>query len=370
MTRPGNRPLPGWQLVLLVWTAWGLVSAVQQHASYALSRGIALPWSTSLLTQLGLAAGWALATPGIVWLGRRFPFERGNWVSSLAVHLTAALSLAVVLNFGYAWLALPLLPAPLDAPPPGTRALQLLVGWLLADTTVYAAILSVGALLEQQRRLRTRDLAAAQLETQLTQAELQALQMQLQPHFLFNALHTVGALVRTGNQAGAVQVLTSLGDLLRRVLDRSVAHEVPLRQELDFARAYLDIERIRFRDRLTVEIHAEDEVLEAAVPHLVLQPLIENAIRHGVAPTPGHCAVRIEAARTGTSLALSVTDDGTHPTVPARPAGGNGIGLANTRARLARLYGDAGRMVFESTPPRGHAVRIALPYRGVNPPGG
>jgi two-component sensor histidine kinase len=355
-----NSKWSGWLLVVAVWTGYGLVSAVEQHASYALSRGISLLWSVSLTTQLGLAAAWCLATPGIVWLGRRFPPERGRWWSSLPVHLTAALLLAVILNFGYAWLAYPLLPAQPNAPPATTRALQLLAGWLLADTVVYAAILCVSTLIQQQRRLRARDLAAAQLETQLTRAELQALQMQLQPHFVFNALHTVGALVRTNNQAGAIQVLTGLGDLLRRVLDRAATQEVPLRQELDFARTYLDIEQIRFRDRLTIEVLAGPEIQDAAVPHLILQPLVENAIRHGVAPTPGACTVRVSAERMGDRLHLTVSDDGTG-TDNGRPD--IGIGLANTRARLTRLYGRDGHLVFDVSAPRGHAVRVSLPYR-------
>ncbi|HSB54669.1 MAG TPA: histidine kinase, partial [Gemmatimonadales bacterium] len=255
------------------------------------------------------------------------------------------------------------LPAQPNAPPPNARALQLLAGWLLADTVVYAAILSVSTLVDQQRRLRARDLTAAQLETQLTRAELQALQMQLQPHFVFNALHTVGAMVRTNNQAGAIQVLTGLGDLLRRVLDRAAAQEVPLRQELDFARTYLEIEQIRFRDRLTVEVVAQPDILEAAVPHLVLQPLVENAIRHGVAPTPGHCTVRVVAERAGDRLHLTVSDDGSSS--PDHGARDDGIGLANTRARLARLYGADGHLVFDVSAPRGHAVRVALPYHAV-----
>lgn len=356
----------GWWLILLVWTAYGLVGAVQQHASYALSRGIALPWSISLLTQLGLASGWALATPGIIWLGRRFPLERGRWTTSLPVHLAAALLLAIVLNLAYAWLAFPLLPAAPNAPPATTRALQLLAGWLLADTVVYTAVVTASTLADQQRRLRARDLAAAELETQLTKAELQALEMQLQPHFLFNSLHTIGAMVRTGNQAGAIQVLTGLADLLRRVLDRSASHEVPLRQELDFARTYLEIERVRFRDRLTVEVLAPADLLDAPVPHLVLQPLIENAIRHGVAPTPGPCTVRVEAARNNGTLSLTVLDDGLAPAAPDTDRGA-GIGLANTRARLARLYGDGSELHFDLNPPRGHAVRIVLPYRETRP---
>ncbi len=358
-----TRRVPEWIVILGVWTVYGLVSTAQQHAGYELSRGIALPWTTSLAAQMPLAYAWALATPGIRWLGRRFPLERERVLSSVPVHLLACLVLAYLLNLGYAWYSLPLLPAPATPQPTSQRAIQLFVGWAVADGMVYWAILSVSVVLDHQRRLRARELSAAQLETQLAVAELQALQMQLQPHFLFNALHTIGALVRTGDRSTALRVVTGLGELLRRVLDRAAAQEVPLRQELDFARNYLEIEQIRFRDRLTIEIEADAAVLEAQVPHLLLQPLIENAIRHGIAPTPGACLVRVEAGRAGPYLCLAVRDDGAGapPSAPERP--GNGIGLSNTRARLTRLYGTEGRLELLPVGGRGHEVRIAIPYR-------
>ncbi len=363
---PGMRKVPGWAVVMGVWTVYGLISAAQQHASYSLSRGTALPWLTSLITQMPLAYACALATPGIHWLGRRFPFERRKWPLSLAVHLVASLVFVLVLNIGYAYYALPLLPPPPTPRPIWDRAMALVVSWALADTMLYCAILSVSVVVDHQRRLRARELSASQLETQLARAELQALQMQLQPHFLFNALHTVGALVRTGDRDTAIRVVTGLGDLLRRVLDRASQQEVPLRQELEFARNYLEIEQIRFRDRLQVEIDADPEVLEASVPHLLLQPLIENAIRHGITPTPGACLVRVEAGRAGTYLCLVVRDDGAATMPPAGNRPTEGIGLANTRARLTRLYGEEGQLEFLPVHPRGHEVRIALPYRQGN----
>lgn len=340
---------------------YGLVGTGQQHAAALLARGSAPPWHVSFLIQMGLAMAWAAATPGVIWLGRRFPFERGRVGLSLAVHVSAAVLLALTLNAGYAYLALPHLPPPPTPVPTAYRAAQLFVGWVLADTMLYAAILSVSVLARHREQFRTRELATAQLETQLARAELRALEMQLQPHFVFNALHTVSALVRTGDRDAAVRVVTGLGDLLRRVLDRAPAQEVLLREELDFARAYLEIEQVRFRDRLRVEVAAEPAVLDARVPRLVLQPLVENAIRHGVAPTPGPCTVRVAAARAGSYLCLSVADDGTAP-APAPDTGG-GIGLANTRARLARLYGEDGQLVLLAMAPRGHEVRVSLPWR-------
>lgn len=358
---PATRRVPDGVVILAVWTVYGLVSTAQQHAGFELSRGIALPWTTSLAAQMPLAYGWALATPGIRWLGRRCPLERGRLLRSVPVHLVACLLLAWLLNLGYAWHSLPLLPPPATPQPTSQRAIQLFVGWAVADGMVYWAILSVSVVVDHQRRLRARELSQAQLETQLALAELQALRMQLQPHFLFNALHTVGSLVRTGDRATALRVVTGLGDLLRRILDPATEQEVPLRQELELARQYLEIEQIRFRDRLEIQIEADAAVLEARVPHLLLQPLLENAIRHGIAPRPGACQVSVEAGRAGGYLCLVVRDEGVEEAVPARA--GSGIGLGNTRARLDRLYGAEGRLELLSTSGRGHEVRVAIPYR-------
>jgi two-component sensor histidine kinase len=373
VTPAGDRPsrrIPEWAIILGAWTLYGLVGAAQQHVSYALSRGEALPWSTALGTQLPLALAWAAATPVILWLGRRFPLTRARWPESVAVHLMACLTLAFLLNMGYAYLALPLLPPPTVPRPAAERGMQLFVGWVLSDAMVYWAILSVSLVLGHQRRLRARELAAAQLETQLAETELHALQMQLQPHFLFNALHTVGALVRTGDRDAALRVVTGLGDLLRRVLDRATAQEVPLRQELELATSYLEIEQVRFRDRLRVEIEAGPAALEAAVPHLLLQPLVENAIRHGIGPNPGAGLVRLEAARVGTQLRIVVRDAADVPPDPAPERRSSGIGLSNTAARLSRLYGNKGELTLTQVGAAGHEVRIDIPFRRWDDHGG
>jgi LytS/YehU family sensor histidine kinase len=214
---------------------------------------------------------------------------------------------------------------------------------------------------EHQRRLRERELAASQLETQLVRADLQALKMQLQPHFLFNALHTIGSLVRTGDKDGAIRVVAGLGDLLRRVQDGGSQQEVALDQELEFVRAYLAIERIRFRDRLDVTIDVPDEVRDAVVPHLILQPLVENAIRHGIAQRRDAGRLQVRARQAGERLEVSVRDDG--PGLPNGQPPGGGIGLANARARLERLYGADCELTFGNAAGRGFEVRVSVPLR-------
>ncbi|HEY3279993.1 MAG TPA: histidine kinase [Gemmatimonadales bacterium] len=350
-----------WDLILGVWTAYWLLNTAQQNVLFSMSRGYSLPWWISFLLQYPLAYAWALATPAILWLGRRFPFDKRVWPTSVAVHIAICCAWVFVLDLGYAYHAanvLPVRPMPLLE-----RASMFFVSWVLSDGLLYWMVLSVGYAVDHHRRYRERELIASQLETQLAQADLQALKMQLHPHFLFNALHTIGSLVRTGDRDNAVRVVAGLGDLLRRVLDGAAQQEVPLKQELAFIRNYLDIEQVRFHDRLTVAINVDPEVLEARVPHLILQPLVENAIRHGIAPHRAAGRVVVGARRVDDRVQLVVRDDGpgigNGDTETARP----GIGLSNTRARLARLYGDDYELEVGNAPGGGIEARIAVPFR-------
>lgn len=348
-----------WGLIFGLWTAYWLLNAAQHHVAYSMSRGYALPWSISLILQLPLAYTWALATPGILWLGRRFPFDRKSWPLSVVVHLVVSCAFVFLLDIGYAWHArntLPLAPMPLF-----DRATQLFVSWVLSDGLLYWTILSVSYAVDHYRRFRERELTASQLETQLAQADLQALKMQLHPHFLFNALHTIGSLVRAGDRETAVNVTAGLGDLLRRVLDGASQQEVPLKQELDFVRTYLAIEQVRFRDRLKIAINVDEGVLDAKVPHLILQPLVENAIQHGIAPHLFAGLVVVGARRVNDRLCLVVRDDG--PGVGNGDTTRPGIGLLNTRARLARLYGDDFALDVGNAVEGGLEARIEVPYQ-------
>lgn len=354
-----------WIWILSGWTAFGLFNAAQYSISYTVSRGVSLPWWMPLLLHLPAAWTWALATPLILRLGRRFPIERGRWPSSLAVHVACGATLILLTAWGYAWHAGNVLPATA-----GTRGpLQVFLAWLVPDGLIYSTIIMVSQSLERSQRLRERERTAARLEAELAQAQLRALQMQLQPHFLFNALHTIGSLVRTGDRDNAIRVVAGLGDLLRRLLDGASQPETTLREELAFLRAYLDVEQVRFRDRLQVRLEIADEALDALVPPLILQPLVENAIRHGIAPQRAAGELVVVARRDGSRLLLAVRDDGPGPAAAPRAAGRTGIGLANTRARLARLYGDDFALEVGGLAGRGHEARIAIPFRPASPSG-
>jgi LytS/YehU family sensor histidine kinase len=230
----------------------------------------------------------------------------------------------------------------------------------------YGAILGVGLAFSYYARFREREMRASQLEAQLAQAQLQALKMQLHPHFLFNALHSISALVHSDPDA-ADKMIARLGDFLRLTLENSAAQEVPLRQELEFLNCYLDIERTRFRDRLTTQIEADPQLLDCVVPNLILQPIVENAIRHGVSQRAAHGHVEVRASRAGDALRLEVRDNGRGLPEGAevcRANQGGGVGLANTRARLQQLYGGAYRFDISNAPAGGAVVTLEIPLHG------
>ncbi len=348
-----------WVPILALWTVYGLLISAQYYVNQVMAGRPAI-WWVALLLQMPQAGVWALATPGILWLGRRFPFERRRWPASVAVHVLVTCVFIFLMDLGYAWHAPHVMPTPYPASPLLQRAENLFVAWVLSDGMLYWLVLVVGLAVDRDRKLRERQLVASELETQLARADLQALKMQLHPHFLFNALHTIGSLVRTGDKDNAIRVTAGLGALLRRMLDHAAQQEVPLKEELDFVREYLAIEQIRFKDRLRVHIEAGDDVLDAKVPYLILQPLVENAIRHGIAPHLFAGLVAIRARRGDGRLVLSVRDDG--PGVGGGDAARPGIGLSNTRARLERLYGDRYTLEVRNAEAGGVEARVEIPF--------
>jgi two-component system LytT family sensor kinase len=360
-----NPPSTPWRLIVAVWTMYGLLLSAQLHVSGVLSGSTTYTWGRSLVLQMPQACAWALATPAIMWLGRRLPLEGPGWPSHVAVHLPISLGFVLAIDVGYAYLASVVLPPGPNTPPVLIRAERVFAAWALSDGLLYWMVLAVSYAAEHHRRLREREVAASELRTQLAQAELQALKMQIQPHFLFNALHTIGGLVRTGDSANAVKVVAGLGDLLRRILDEASQQEVSLEHELEFIRNYLTIEQVRFRDRLQVRVDVNPTLLAARVPHLVLQPLVENAVRHGIGQRISAGLVAVEARRSDDRLELIVRDDGPGLDDATRP----GIGLSNVRDRLRRMYGLECSVDVANAPEGGVAARITLPLRIPAAPG-
>jgi hypothetical protein len=343
---------------------WGLLWAVEETVRTRLT-GQPMPIRTALLLQMPLAVAWALLTPGIIWSVRKWPLEGRRWPAHLAIHLTASVIVLFGLCLFYQAVADWVGVIRPDAPPLLSRSLQLFTFWFLTDSLLYWGVIVIDYGIQQYARIRDRELKASQLETQLAEARLTALKAQLQPHFLFNALHTIGTLVRTGKSALAIRLVAGLGDLLRTMLTDAATQEVPLRRELAFLASYLEIERIRFSDRLEVVFQVDEATLDASVPHLILQPLVENAMRHGIAPQARGGRLIISARRMNGQLMLSVRDDGRGLSNGngSRGARRLGVGLNNIRDRLEHLFGPASSITVEAVPSGGVEARILIPYR-------
>ncbi|HMG20928.1 MAG TPA: histidine kinase [Kofleriaceae bacterium] len=249
---------------------------------------------------------------------------------------------------------------PVDPQTLGASLWMGIVDWLPLQPLVYAGVLATGIAIDAARRRRESELARAQIEAQLAYAQLAALRAQLQPHFLFNTLNAAVALARAGDAEATAHVLVLLGDLLRQLLRRDAPHEVPLREELALLEIYLEIQRVRFGDRLRIGWDVADDVRDALVPQLVLQPLVENALQHGIATRTRAGRLDITAARRGDQLRLAVCDDGPGIAPGFSLAATTGVGLRNTRERLRRLYGERGDLALATAGERTTAA-IELP---------
>ncbi len=333
--------------IIVVWTLWGLWSAQQ---SLHLGRAVA-PRAATFQLALATAWTWVLVTPAIMWL-TRWARDRLGWRGSqIAVHVAAFALLHVVDAAAYS--AASMLIA--GAPRPFT---SLLFSTLTFNTIVWTAIVAVTLAIDSRDTLRDRSIREAQLEAQLALAQFHALRAQLHPHFLFNTLNAISALMHT-DVARADRMLARVGELLRIAIDTATAPEVRLVDEIDFVTRYLELERMRFGDRLDVRVHLADDTHDALVPNMLLQPLVENAVRYGVAPFMKAGRVEIRASRTGDRLSLVVSDSGSGVT---NGDFADGVGLATTRARLEKLYGVHQHLTHVNVS-GGLETRVVLPFR-------
>ena len=362
----------------LLFGTYSLIALAFFSSSYAMhaAKGSAFDWRMPFVWAFGEWWTYALLTPAVLAWADRHSIPRERWAAALPWHVFGWACFLVATQLVYvAGERAVGMAGSLGELSYGRQVLIYIPKRGAFVLLVYAAIVGAAHALDLYRRYRERELRASQLETQLARAQLDALKHQLHPHFLFNTLNTISALMHRDVEA-ADRVVTRLGDLLRTSLQQA-GQEVALRQELDFLARYVEIQQTRFQDRLTVEMDIDPDALDALVPSLVLQPLVENAIRHGIEPRPGPGRVTVRAAREegarGARLSLVVADDG--PGLPparglnrdgardgARDSGGCGIGLKNTKARLERLYGaDQSVEIGDGAP--GVVVRLDLPYR-------
>ena len=360
-----SRTTTDWRLVWLFslasWSVlWLLMCA--QSLVYFRENDLPVPWIKFVAWFLEVAGLWGFASPLALWYIWKRPLTRADWRQSLPYQIAG-------------WVVIPLLLAAplqlsrfvasraLDAPDLYAPLTLLSFSRLYLNAFLaYLDVLLAGLAIYYAREARSRQLRASKLEARLAEAQLDVLRMQLHPHFLFNTLNTVSALMHKDVHA-ADRMLALLGDLLRDSFEKIADQEVSLKQELGFLEKYLEIEKTRFQDRLSVETEIDPETLDAEVPNLVLQPLVENAIRHGVSRRREAGHIRLAAWRDGDRLELRVRDNGPGLSAEGELPGGSGVGLSNTQARLRQLYGAAHRFELLAPDTGGLEVVLSIPFK-------
>lgn len=351
--------------LLAAWTLFALFFSTQIYLNIHY-HGVSRPFLTILVPWLTCGYLWAALTPVTLWLARRFPLEKDVIVRRVALHLVFGVLVSLLQLVAFNFVFQTFVNHTSDSFFPLGPFQDVLFGQFHFNLLLYCVLVGLYQTSDYYRRFREREqraaqleLEAAQLETQLTRAQLDALKMQLHPHFLFNTLNTISVLMEE-DVVAANEMLLRLSDLLRAALKNNEAHEVTLAEELQFLEKYLQIEQARFQDRLKVRVDPAPETLAAYLPNLLLQPLVENAIRHAVAPRATETVIEIRSRKQNGHLHLSVSDNGEGMIDQAIPT--NGIGLSNTRARLEKLYGSNQDFTLETTAGSGVHISITLPF--------
>jgi two-component system LytT family sensor kinase len=348
-------PLPPLALIFAAWLVPALLSGFDSYMQFRLE-GHGADWHWVIFNSIDWLL-YAVLTPMVFRASRRLPLGPPHLVRNIALHIAGALGLCV------AWAGLGTL-LRLAIFPPQRDLFIGFVGWVFTTLPfgvgVYFALVGIEHSLFYFAQARERETQAARLAAQLAEARLSALRMQLNPHFLFNSLNAITVLVRDGNTDAAGRMLELLSDVLRQVLRTESTHETTLAAELEFLERYLAIEQVRFSDRLRPRVEIEPGIGGAAVPRFLLQPLVENALRHGIARRADAGVLQVRARREGFDLVLTVEDDG--PGLAPASAGAGGVGLANTRARLAALYGERASLEIADAAGGGVVATVRLPY--------
>ncbi|HEX8684839.1 MAG TPA: histidine kinase, partial [Pyrinomonadaceae bacterium] len=353
--------LARWGIIFAVWTVLAFFFTGQLYYTRLLSER-PITWGAAASQQFIYPYLWAAGTVFVLWLANRLPVEGARWARHVLLHLLCATAFVFFISGSFQ-----LIYHFLFVHGPGKHyepwtTLQ----WIIYNSSenygIYGLLVLLNQVFRYYRRFREGELRTSRLQTQLTRAQLEALKMQLQPHFLFNTLHSISALLHRDPDS-ADRMIARLGDFLRLTLENSGAQEVSLQKELEFLTCYLEIERVRFQDRLTTSLDVEPSALDTPVPNLILQPIVENALRHGIAQTRGPGRVEISAKREHGSLRIRVWDNGPGLKAITRPDDGlrEGLGLSNTRARLEQLYGASHRFELENAPQGGLLVTLEIP---------
>jgi two-component system LytT family sensor kinase len=354
-----------WIAVIAVWAVLGVIWATPIYMEMQAEGHGHSPWrffSWGILTWLA----WAPLTPAMVWLARNYSLIGEKWKTSILIHLPAFLLFSAIHSAAAVAVILSIRPfEPLSDSPTKflPRFFSRMQGAFPSDLLIYGGVIGVCYALDYYRKYREREVVATRLEAQLAQVQLESLRMQLHPHFLFNTLNSIVGLVRDNKNQAAVSMLVGLSDLLRHTLDHSARQEVELREELNFIKLYLSIQETRFSDRLQTRFDIDPRTTKAMVPNLILQPLTENALRHGIARSADSGMVGISSALENGHLRLTVYDDGAGLPDDWQLKGSAGIGLANTAARLQQLYDDNHQFDIRNREGGGVEVVIVMPLR-------
>jgi signal transduction histidine kinase len=355
-----------WIWIGLIWFGFGLVDAIQT-VFVMRAEGMHHAWVKLFVITVLYWLAWALATPLVLHLGHRFPPVKWQPLTTWLVHILACAGIGLIFTAWTTWLDLLTNPYADNSASPALQGpfvhlwFNKFYNGILSSILLYAAILAFGYAVSSRERLALQQTETARLNEQLSKAQLHALRQQIEPHFLFNTLNAVAGLVREGRNDSAVSMIAGLSDFLRRVLDDSTRQQVPLGEEVEFAQKYLDIQKIRFAERLQLSVDVPTELYTAQVPALILQPMVENAVKHGIAKRAQGGSIRIAASRSNGMLTLSVSNDG--PSLPADwEMARSGIGISNVRTRLKSLYGDTFELSMRNQEGGGVAVSLSLPF--------
>lgn len=350
-----------WLWVAAVWSGVGLFDATQ-NVIVMRAEGMHHAWGRLFVRLLIAWLPWALATPLVLRLGRKYPLSQWRSASAWAVHLGAYISIGLVFAAWSTWLDEIMNPWAVS-PKPGPFASLfrgMFLNGLLSSVLLYAAILLVTYLGESRERLARQQTESAQLNEQLSKAQLNALRRQIEPHFLFNTLNAIAGLVREGRNESAVSMIAGLSDFLRRTVNDSNRQQVRLEEELEFTRTYLEIQKARFAERLKVSVDVPLELLAAEVPSFILQPMVENAVNHGIAKRVQGGGIQIAASRRNGTLTLTVGNDG--PSLPIDPEKSRtGVGISNVRSRLESQYGNASALTVKNRDGGGVEATFSFP---------
>ncbi|HEY5757830.1 MAG TPA: histidine kinase [Steroidobacter sp.] len=352
-----------WRWIAAIWLAGGLFEASQAVLIMRFGEGRRHAWLPLFITELAIWLPWALATPWIISLARRYPIIRGTMIRSVAVHLAAFITISVVAEAWSAALQVLFNPWGNRRPPTfwDTWSIALLYQ-ILIFLIAYVLVLTITYLIDSRENIARQMTETARLNEELSKAQLAALRSQMEPHFIFNTLNSITALVRDRRNDAAVSMIVGLSEFLRRASEDSHRSQVTLGEEVEYLQRYVDIQKVRFGERLHVTVDIPTTLLDVTVPNLLLQPLVENAIKHGIGKRVAGGTVRVAGERREGSLYLSVYNDG--PTFRADwETNGGGVGLANLRTRLQILHGSSADLTMAPGGSDGVEVIVTLPLK-------